>query len=102
MSTPSSPPPGLVRRILASPPARVLLLGFMLLQMMGLNGDLMGSYGAEPVKAAQHIIAMAIAGFAVYVGHAHFVERRAADAGAAAVGRVDAGQQPAERRLAGP
>ena len=78
MSTPSSPPPGLVRRILASPPARVLLLGFMLLQMMGLNGDLMGSYGAEPVKAAQHIIAMAIAGFAVYVGHAHFVERRAA------------------------
>lgn len=75
MTTPT--PPTLPRRILASPPARILLLGFILLVMMGLNGDLMGSYGAEPVKAAKHIIAMAIAGFAVYIAHAHFVERRA-------------------------
>jgi hypothetical protein len=55
-----------------------LLLGFVLLVMMGLNGDLMGSYGAEPVKAAGHIIAMAIAGFAVYIAYAHFIEQRVA------------------------
>jgi membrane protease YdiL (CAAX protease family) len=73
---PTPTPPTLARRILAWPILRILLLGFILLVMMGLNGDLMGSYGAEPVKAAQHIIAMAIAGFAVYIGYAHFIERR--------------------------
>lgn len=67
---------GLVRRVLASPPARVLLLGFLLLLLMGLNGDVMTSYAGEPVKSVQHIIALAIAGFAVYLGHAHFIERR--------------------------
>ena len=77
MTTPSSPPAGLVRRILASPPARLLLLGFVLLMMMGLNSDVMTSYADDPSKAAQHIIALAIAGFAVYIGHAHFIERRA-------------------------
>lgn len=76
MTTPT--PPTIARRILAWPPTRTLLLGFILLVMMGLNGDLMGSYGAEPVKAAQHIIAMAIAGFAVYIGYAHFFEQRTA------------------------
>ena len=65
-----------MRRVLASPPARVLLLGFLLLLMMGLNGDVMTSYAGEPVKSALHIIALAIAGFAVYLGHAHFIERR--------------------------
>ncbi len=76
MTTPTSPT--LARRILASPPARILLLGFILVMMIALNGDLLGSYGAEPIKAAGHIIAMAIAGFAVYIGHAHFFERRTA------------------------
>ena len=56
---------GLVRRVLASPPVRVLLLGFLLLLLMGLNGDVMTSYAGEPVKSVQHIIALAIAGFAV-------------------------------------
>jgi membrane protease YdiL (CAAX protease family) len=69
-------PPGPVRRVLASPPARVLLLGFLLLLMMGLNGDVMTSYAGEPIKSVLHIIALAIAGFAVYLGHAHFIERR--------------------------
>jgi membrane protease YdiL (CAAX protease family) len=76
MTTPSSPPAGLVRRILASPPVRVLVLGFVMLVMMGLNNDVMTSYAAEPIKAATHIIALAIAGFAVYTGHVHFIERR--------------------------
>ena len=67
---------GLVRRVLASPPVRVLLLGFLLLLLMGLNGDVMTSYSGEPVKSVQHIVALAIAGFAVYLGHAHFIERR--------------------------
>jgi membrane protease YdiL (CAAX protease family) len=71
-------PPTLARRALASPILRIPLLGFVLLVMMGLNGDLLGSYRAEPIKAAAHIIAMAIAGFAVYLGYAHFFEQRTA------------------------
>lgn len=77
MTTQSTVPPALARRVLASPIMRILLLGFLMLVMMGLNGDLLISYGSEPVKAAAHIIAMAIAGFAVYIGYAHFIERRA-------------------------
>jgi membrane protease YdiL (CAAX protease family) len=79
MTTPAAPPPGLALRILGSPPARVLGLGLLLLLMMGLNGDVVGSYGGEPVKATQHIIALAIAGFAVYIAHARFIERRTVD-----------------------
>jgi membrane protease YdiL (CAAX protease family) len=78
MTTQAPTPPALAYRILSSPIARILLLGFVLLVGMGLNGDLLGSYGAEPVKAAGHIIAMAIAGFAVYIGYAHFIEQRVA------------------------
>lgn len=77
MTTPASTPPTLAHRILGSPPARVLLLGFILVLMMTLNTDVMTSYAGEPVKAVLHIIALAIAGFAVYLGYAHFIERRA-------------------------
>jgi membrane protease YdiL (CAAX protease family) len=76
MTTPSRTQPGLAHRVLGSPPARVLLLGFILLLMMSLNNDVMTSYAAQPVKAVLHIIALAIAGFAVYLGYAHFVEQR--------------------------
>jgi membrane protease YdiL (CAAX protease family) len=76
MNTPQQAPDSLPRRILASPPARLLVLGFLLLLLMALNGDVMISYAKEPIKAAMHVVAMAIAAFAVYVGHAHFVERR--------------------------
>lgn len=68
--------PGLLRRLLASPPARLLLLGFGLVMLMALNGDTMGTYAQEPRKAVMHTIALAIAGFAIYVAYAHFVERR--------------------------
>lgn len=88
MTTLTTPPTRLVGRILASPPARVLLLGFVLLVIMGLNGDVMTSYAAEPTKAVAHTIALAITGFAVYIGHAHFVERRTAtELGLAGLGR---------------
>jgi uncharacterized protein len=70
--------PDLTRRLLRSPPARVLVLGFLLLVVMGLNADVMTSYAAQPVKAVQHTIALAIAGFALYIGFAHFIEQRAA------------------------
>ena len=70
--------PDLTRRLLRSPPARVVVLGFLLLVVMGLNADVMTSYAAQPVKAVQHTIALAIAGFALYIGFAHFVEQRAA------------------------
>lgn len=78
MTTPLAPISGLARRILASQPLRVLLLGFVLLVMMGLSDDVMRSYAADPVKAAAHVIALAIAGLAIYIAHAHFVEQRAA------------------------
>ena len=76
MTTPSARTPGLARRILASPPLRVLVLGVVLLVLMGLSDDVMKSYAADPVKAAAHVIALAIAGIALYSAHAHFVEGR--------------------------
>ncbi|MFP8779779.1 lysostaphin resistance A-like protein [Hydrogenophaga sp. RWCD_12] len=78
MTTLTNAQPGLVRRILGSPPARILILGFVLLLMMGLNEDVMKSFAALPFKAVQHILALCIAGIAVYLGFAHFVERREA------------------------
>jgi membrane protease YdiL (CAAX protease family) len=77
MTTPSNTPSALACRILASPPLRVALLGFILVLMMTLNTDAMTSYAKEPVKAVAHIIALAIAGLSVYLGYAHFVEKRA-------------------------
>lgn len=77
MSTPENAQPRLAHRILSSPPARVLLLGFILVLFMTLNTDVMTSYAGEPVKAVLHIIALAIAGFAVCVGYALFLEKRA-------------------------
>ena len=74
--TPSLKPPGLAVRILRSPLTRILVLGFIMLMMMGLNSDVMTSYGGQPVQSIQHIVALAIAGFAVYRGYAYFVERR--------------------------
>lgn len=76
-TSPANTQPKLVHRILVSPPARVLLLGFILVMFMSLNTDVMTSYAGEPVKAVLHVIALAIAGFAVYGGYAHFLEKRA-------------------------
>lgn len=74
----TSPPtsPGLVRRIFSSPPLRIGVLGFLLLMMMSLNTDVMTSYAGEPFKSVQHIVALAIAGFAVYGAYAFFIEQR--------------------------
>lgn len=77
MTTASDPQPGLARRILRSPPARVLVLGFVLLMMMGLTTDVLNLFADDPSKSIQHMMALAIAGFAVYIGYAHFVEQRA-------------------------
>lgn len=76
MTTAPSPPPGLPRRLLASPPARLLGLGFVLLLLMALNGDVTASYAGQPAKAVAHTVALVIAGFALYLAHAHFIERR--------------------------
>lgn len=69
-------PPGLARRIFRSPPVRTLSLGFILLMMMSLNTDVMTSYAGDPSKSVQHIVALAIAGFAVYLAYASFIEQR--------------------------
>lgn len=76
--TPSACTPlGLARRLFRSPPVRILLLGFLLLMMMSLNTDVMTSYAGEPFKSVQHIVALAIAGIAVYLAYASFIEQRA-------------------------
>jgi len=72
----SSTPPGLARRIVRSPLVRIVVLGFLLLLMMGLNADVMTSYAGEPFKSVQHIVALAIAGFSVYRAYAIFIEQR--------------------------
>lgn len=76
LTTPSSKPPGLANRVFGSPPLRIPLLGYILLLMMGLNTDVMTSFAGDPFKSVQHIVALAIAGFAVYRGYAIFFERR--------------------------
>lgn len=88
MTVPSASMPGLARRILASPLLRVLVLGFVMLVMTGLSDDVMKSYAADPVKAAAHVIALAIAGLALYIAFARFVEQRdAAELGTQGMGR---------------
>jgi uncharacterized protein len=76
MTTPTCTPPGPVRRMVGSPLMRIAVLGFLLLMMMSLNTDVMTSYAGDPVKSVQHIVALAIAGFAVYRAYATFVEQR--------------------------
>ena len=76
MTTLHNPQPGLARHIFCSPPARVLVLGFVLLLIMGLNEDVMTSYADDPLKAIRHIMALAVAGLAVYIGYGRLVERR--------------------------
>lgn len=76
MTTAPNPRLPLPLRIITSPPLRILLLGGVLVLMMTLNTDVMTSYAGEPVKAALHIIALAIAGFAVYGGCGHLFEQR--------------------------
>lgn len=78
MTALSNPKHALAFRILASPPARIISLGFVFLVMLGLSDDVMTSFAATPIKAAAHVIALAIAGFAIYIAHARFVERRVA------------------------
>lgn len=76
MLIPSPKAPNLLQRILKWPLVRIVVLGFILLMMMSLNTDVMTSYAGEPFKSVQHIVALAIAGFAVYGGYAFFIEQR--------------------------
>jgi membrane protease YdiL (CAAX protease family) len=68
--------PAILCLVLSSPLARVLVLGFVLLMMMSLNTDVMTSFAGEPVKAVSHVVALAIAGFAVYYAYAALIEQR--------------------------
>lgn len=73
---PDTTRPGLLARVLSSPPARIPILGFVLVLMMALNTDVMTSYAASPRQEVVHIMAMAIAGFGAYIGYAHIFEQR--------------------------
>jgi membrane protease YdiL (CAAX protease family) len=46
--------------------------------MMTLNTDILTTYATNPGKSDLHIIALAIAGFAIYLTYAHSVEQREA------------------------
>jgi len=76
MTTEAPASRGLIHRIFQSPPVRIIVLGFLLVYLMAMNGDNMLSYASEPIKALAHTISIAIAGFAVYIGYAHFIEQR--------------------------
>ncbi len=76
VATGPSNPSHLVRRIFRSPLMRIAVLGFLLLVMMGLNGDVMTSYAGEPIKAVVHVVALAIAGFSIYGAYAFSIEQR--------------------------
>jgi uncharacterized protein len=76
MTTEAPASPGLIHRIFRSPPVRIIVLGFLLVYLMAMNGDVMLSYGSEPIKALAHVVAIAIAGFAVYIAYARFAEQR--------------------------
>lgn len=76
MTTETPASSGLIHRILQSPPVRIIVLGFLLVYLMAMNGDVMLSYGSEPLKALAHVVAIAIAGFAVYIAYARFAEQR--------------------------
>lgn len=76
VNTSSGQRTGLFHRILSSPLVRILVLGYVLLLMMAMNSDVMARYAGEPVKSVQHIVVLAIAGFAVYRGYASFIEQR--------------------------
>lgn len=77
MMIPSQTPPSLVRKILSSPALGVVLLGFILVMMMGLNTDILTTYAGDPSRAIKHCMALAIAGLAVYHSYASFVQQRA-------------------------
>lgn len=77
MSGPSTTGSRFARRVQRSPLVRVLVLGFSLLAMMSLSGDVMTRYAAEPALAIQHVVVLVIAGFAVYLGYGLWVEKRA-------------------------
>jgi membrane protease YdiL (CAAX protease family) len=76
MNTQATQSAGLVQRILRSPPLRLVALGFLMVALMALNGDVMGSYADTPLRALAHVAAIVIAGFAVYIGYARAIERR--------------------------
>ena len=78
VSSLASSPPGLARRILRSPPLRILVLGFILVLMMTLTTDILTTFSPDPGKSDLHIIALAIAAFAIYLTYAHSVEQREA------------------------
>ncbi len=69
-------PAGLARRIIRSPLVRIVVLGFVLLMMLGLNTDVMTSFAGDPFKEVQHIVALAIAGLTIYRAYARFIEQR--------------------------
>lgn len=76
MTLPPDKSLNLACRLFSSPPARILLLGLVFIILMALNTDVMVMHTDAPIKALLHVIALVIAGIAVYVAYAKFVEQR--------------------------
>ncbi len=66
-------------RILRSPLTRLIVLGYAILLMMGVNGGFMERFKGSPLPSIAITIAMTGAAIVLYMGYARFVERRQVD-----------------------
>lgn len=79
MNTSSDPHPALWLRFLQSPLTRLVVLGYVILQMMAVSNGFMEQFKGETLKSIAAVAGMATAALAVYVCWARFIERRSAD-----------------------
>lgn len=76
MNTQTLSSPGLVRRILRSAPARFVILGFALVMLMAFSTDVQVAFAANQRQVLGHVVSIVLAGLALYIGYAHFIEQR--------------------------
>ena len=70
--------PGLARRVLNNPIARFLVLGFLLVALMAMSGDVQQAFADNPKRVLAHVVSLALAGAALYIGYARLIEQREA------------------------
>ena len=79
MNTSPEAKPALWLRVLQFPLTRLVVLGFVILQMMAMSNTDMITFKGDPLKSIAAVAGMATAALAVYVGWARFIERRPAN-----------------------
>ena len=79
MNTSPEAKPALWLRVLQFPLTRLVVLGFVILQMMAMSNTDMITFKGDPLKSIAAVAGMATAALAAYVGWARFIERRPAN-----------------------